>query len=370
MNKLHNITKLSSTLIFIATIFASSHAYAETATLNGVEISSSKNSRGYDIVLNTDTQATVQKNASTNDNLQLNLKNTKADKNINTVYKNANGIEHVILKPEANDLKIEINGEEAGNSNVKLNNDVASEDLNNTVFINRPLNSYRPVKEDVAEETSGISIISLMKKIINSPSLNNLLHSPSLGWMVCIILMLGFFAMSNTKTRKTSSVNLTVSDTVEDKENTLLKELLTKNSGLIAEGAGVQRNTQIRPKTQPQNQPTMQKTNYGLRAYNNQSDGINRKSFNSNSMPMPKDIFNTPITEEQPVAIPQRPVLARPAAPVLTTRAELKESTKKNEVQIDNVKFLESMAKIYEKSGRVDLANGLANNIKKARSLR
>ena len=38
------------------------------------------------------------------------------------------------------------------------------------------------------------------------------------------------------------------------------------------------------------------------------------------------------------------------------------------EVHIDNVKFLESMAKIYERSGRVDLANGLANNIKKAKT--
>jgi len=31
------------------------------------------------------------------------------------------------------------------------------------------------------------------------------------------------------------------------------------------------------------------------------------------------------------------------------------------------MRFLESMAKIYEKSGRVDLAHGLQNNIMKAK---
>ena len=63
----------------------------------------------------------------------------------------------------------------------------------------------------------------------------------------------------------------------------------------------------------------------------------------------------------------RRPVRATAAASTATVQ-EIKESTKKNEVHIDNVKFLESMAKIYERSGRVDLANGLANNIKKAKT--
>ena len=37
---------------------------------------------------------------------------------------------------------------------------------------------------------------------------------------------------------------------------------------------------------------------------------------------------------------------------------------------MDSMKFLESITKIYEKSGRADLAKGLKDNLQKARSNR
>ena len=89
---------------------------------------------------------------------------------------------------------------------------------------------------------------------------------------------------------------------------------------------------------------------YGLRAYNNQAMG----QRGLRNVPEPKK------PEVPNIRAEQRAVSRN------TVAHEVKE--KRDEIQIDNVKFLESMAKIYQKSGRTDLANGLVNNIKKAKT--
>ena len=90
MNKLHQeVKRISGTMIFIATILSASQVLAEPATLNGVEISAS-NSRGYDIVLNTDSAPQIATKAASSDKLVLDLKNTKVTKeDINAAMKEA-----------------------------------------------------------------------------------------------------------------------------------------------------------------------------------------------------------------------------------------------------------------------------------------
>lgn len=363
MNKLHKkIAMASSAMIFIATIITAMPTMAASnTTLNGVEISS--NSRGYDIVLNTDTATKIEKTISSSDKIILDLKNTKVAKDASTVYKNADGIENVILKPSSNDLQIEINGKKAGNSNVKLNNEIptplTATDYNNTVFVNRPMNSYAPVAGFETEEAAGLTFVGLLKNIINSESLRNLLSSPNVGWFLCFALMIGFIFKTHQKTAKSQpQVSLKISNKTEDTENKLLKDALARKEGLIGEGLGKQRQTQIQPKPQV----NLQRANYGLKAYNNQPTGVNTSSFKAKQpAPMPRTFAETNRT----------PVLNRPTRTATTATAqELKQDLKKNEVHIDNVKFLESMAKIYERSGRVDLANGLTSNIKKAKTIR
>jgi len=358
MNKLHqDIKKVSSTMVFIAAFLAGSQVLAAPATLNGVEISAS-NSRGYDIVLNTDNKANVEKQSATSDTLVLALKNTKVSKDTNTVYKNANGIEHVILKPTANNLQIEINGKAAGSSKVSVNNEIASlpQDYNNTVFLNKPLNAYAPIHQ-IEEEAAATSSFGLIKRIVNSPSLRNLLASPNFGWFVSFMLMFGFLVMTSLKRQPRSQVNVKIANT-EDKENKILKAALERKEGLIAEGQGLQqRRTQLRPK--PQDGISAQQANYGLKAYNKPL-GANTNSFRPQAPSMPNDVLRAA------TGVNRQPMRAT----ATSTAQELKEDIKKNEVHIDNVKFLESMAKIYERSGRVDLATGLANNIKKAKNIR
>lgn len=356
MNKLQErITKVSSTMIFVATIFTGSQVLAAPATLNGVEISAS-NSRGYDIVLNTDNKTNIQKKSATSDTLILDLKNTKVSKDTNTVYKNADGIEHVILKPTANNLQIEINGKSAGSSTVALNSEIASlpQDYNNTVFLNKPLNAYAPIHE-IEQESQAATGVSLLSRILNSPTLRNILTSNNFGWAVSFVLMFGFLIMTSRKNQSRSQVNVKIQN--DDLDNKILKAALDRKEGLITEGQGAQRRTQLRPK--PQDSLSAQQTNYGLKAYNKPL-GANTNSFKAEPSAMPSDLLGAA------TGAYRKPLRATSTA----TAQELKEDIKRNEVHIDNVKFLESMAKIYERSGRVDLATGLANNIRKAKNIR
>lgn len=355
MNKLQErITKVSSTMIFVATIFTGSQVLAAPATLNGVEISAS-NSRGYDIVLNTDNKTNIQKKSATSDTLILDLKNTKVSKDTNTVYKNADGIEHVILKPTANNLQIEINGKSAGSSTVALNSEIASlpQDYNNTVFLNKPLNAYAPIHE-IEQESQAATGVSLLSRILNSPTLRNILTSNNFGWAVSFVLMFGFLIMTSRKNQSRSQVNVKIQN--DDLDNKILKAALDRKEGLITEGQGTRR-TQLRPK--PQDSLSAQQTNYGLKAYNKPL-GANTNSFKAEPSAMPSDLLGAA------TGAYRKPLRATSTA----TAQELKEDIKRNEVHIDNVKFLESMAKIYERSGRVDLATGLANNIRKAKNIR
>ena len=287
----------------------------------------------------------------------LDLKNTKVSKDTSTVYKNADGIEHVILKPKANNLQIEINGKSAGSSNVSVNNAIATlpQDYNNTVFLNKPLNAYAPIHQ-VEEEVQTAGTMSLLKSIVNSPTLRSILNSSNFGWIVSFLLMFGFLIMTSRKNQARSQVNVKISESKLD-DNKILKAALDRKEGLITEGLGTTRRTQLRPK--PQDGLSAQQTNYGLKAYNKPL-GTSASSFKPETTPMPSDVLRAA------TAANRRPLRATSTA----TAQELKEDTKKNEVHIDNVKFLESMAKIYEKSGRVDLATGLANNIKKAKNLK
>ena len=170
--------------------------------------------------------------------------------------------------------------------------------------------------------------------------------------------MFGLLIYTNNKNKKRNNIDLVLSN-AEDKENKILKAALERKEGLIAQGMGTKRTSLMQPKIQSQN-TDLQKTNYGLRAYNN-----NQTVATNN---LTARIQNTPLKNSDLTNISNKSNNLTKKALSTATLSQLRESKQKNEVHIDNVRFLESMAKIYEKSGRVDLANGLANNIKRAKN--
>ena len=110
--------------------------------------------------------------------------------------------------------------------------------------------------------------------------------------------------------------------------------------------------------------------NYGINAYQKE----NRNPYETE----PVEFHNprlrnyvSPATETAPMQTISRPVpqgvatLAQPQVKKMTTPVNTAPVNQSNP-NIDNLKFLESMTAIYEKSGRHDLARGLKASLNKS----
>ncbi|MDD3593373.1 MAG: AMIN domain-containing protein [Candidatus Gastranaerophilales bacterium] len=355
--KIKTISLCATSIVFLAV--SSACAY-EKAILSGVEINPSENG-SYAIVLNTDKNVAYEKKITSKNNIVIDLKDTIVSKNSNTVYNNAKGIEHVMLKSaDKGRLQIAIQGKNVSGSEVTLGEtalNTVQEEKNyaNTVFVNKPLNEYAPVYEEEAEDAAATATLAgMLNRLKNSNFIRSLITPSNFGWMMSFAIMFALLIASQLKTKTAKPVSIKIADENE-KEEEIIRANLERRRGLIGSDMGTK---QILPKT------NVSSLNYGLRAYGNKNpfpetdarvSGLQRKN----------------IRTQYDRSLVQRPSnLTRKSAGLRTnsiTQRALQEDIQKNTVHIDNVKFLESMAKIYEKSGRVDLANGLANNIKRAR---
>ena len=109
--------------------------------------------------------------------------------------------------------------------------------------------------------------------------------------------------------------------------------------------------------------PSASTQNYALNSYN-QAQNFNpytqTQAGSTISNPNRKVVQNR-VYSEVPAQTVQRPV----RRPVTDTIAQT--APKKPNVNMDNMKFLESVTKIYEQSGRKDLAQGIKSNLTKQR---
>ena len=337
------------TVIFTTMVLLGQTAWAENIEISGIRINSS-DLNGYEILIDAPTMPEMEKKVVSDNTIVLSIKNAEIPKGAAVVYNNAKGIEHVILKRiSKDDLEVNITGENIAHSSILLNSpkNETEEIVEDRVFVNRPLSDYEPIHQENYYETEESPIISLLIRIKNSQTLRDILNSSSTGWIACMALIFGFLYFSKNKNEKVETK--TVQTNVPAKRE---EEEIERARGYIGEGLRSDRTGSRLPQRRPverENIPS-RTMNYGLRAYNNQAMG----QRGLNNVPTPKK------PEVPNVRAEQRAVSRN------TVAHEVKE--KRDEIQIDNVKFLESMAKIYQKSGRTDLANGLANNIKKAKS--
>lgn len=120
------------------------------------------------------------------------------------------------------------------------------------------------------------------------------------------------------------------------------------------------------------------KTNYGMNAY---KQSQKNPYMTANTAPAHTGISGIPrkpvTPRKSPVVSPSPARKAEPKmtamnAPIQNPIHAVSENTVVNQravTNIDSVKFLESITKIYEKNGRKDLAKGLKDNLKKVQTL-
>ncbi|MDD3014698.1 MAG: hypothetical protein PHC34_13440, partial [Candidatus Gastranaerophilales bacterium] len=399
--------KLLITAVLLAGVYASFSiipAYAAVATLSGIEISPANNG-SYQIMVKTDKEVSVEKYITADNKIVLDLKNTKPANFVNTVYNNASKVDHVIVQPVSDEeVRIFVQGANISGSNISLSTKVVPQNIldqvnlfdnsnqnslkNNTssnindinkaqpalntvnakpqtlqdqqiITLDRPVDNYKPVatfdeEDQLNNETPLQTTQNAMKSDV---SLKKIFSTTALDWLLRF-LMLAFIMIAAYKLfgpKKKIKVNIS---SERNREFDILKSL-NKKQGLI--GAGLKSPSVNKPRKSGYSSVSQ----YGLKEYqNSQIPPVNRTA----SVQKPRSEFNIPKTSINNEALLKSlkssniSTVSKTTAPSKIKNSDITAA----KVNVDSKKFLETMAKIYERSGRVDLAQGIQDNITKS----
>lgn len=329
--------------------FLGNLAFASDNVLQAIQINGSRDT--YEIVLKSDDRAELHKTIQAPNKMMIYLKGIRASKSINTIYNNTASVDSVVVEPVNNEtVKILIQADNVNNASVTFDTlktplGLLGTSLQTTsgkqIELSKPMSTYKSVYDSGLEENSegllsGFSSTTLGKYI------KKVLKSNQVSWMMvfglfAIIVMSG---IKNLKDRDNSlKVGLSQSLRARELEN-------YKNFSAAEEESNYLPLPSIAPQTAG--------AAYGLRAYQN----------GTRSPYMTHDIQRTAV---RPSVVPSKiPAGVGQKTSQTISQAGISDMRRSRPSNIDSVKFLESMTKIYEKNGRSDLAQGLKTNMKKA----
>lgn len=339
--------------------------FASDNVLQAIQVDGVKDS--YNIILKSDDVADLKKTVQAPNKMILNLKGIRASKTINTIYNNTSSVDSVVVEPTGEEsVKILIQGDNVGNAEIhfdtlktplgvldKTEKKKASTDQ---IVLSGPMNSYKPVyEENFDEENAGFSLTGAM----SSPAAKytkKILKNEKISWMItfglfAIMLLGGAKAIRG----KDSEIKVGLTQSLKEREIELFKGL-ANDSNLSSLNA------------QPNVAAQQLSGNYGIKAYQNGT----RSPYASSEIQRPRHAAS-PISSPQPAAqgINSQPTTTTMQGlmqnSIQKTALKTPPITGPKTTNIDSIKFLESMTKIYEKNGRSDLAQGLKTNMKKAK---
>lgn len=317
----------------------------------------------YNIILRSDDSVEFQKTVQAPNKMILNLKGIRASKSINTIYNNTTSVDSVVVEPTGEDsVKILIQADNVSTANIQFDtlktplnvlNNVENQPSND-ITLSQPVEAYKPVYNDVLEEEAPSSL-SMIKASPAAHYVKNLLKNEKVSWIITFGLFT-IMVLSGMKVVRgnDNDIKVGLSQSLKEKELDLYRA--SGLSGL----SGVSDNLRAM-----QTQTPVANIN-GLKAYQNgtrspyMSPEIQRPRV---AAPAPAVAAPKPTYEQlQRAAVNKQTSVQRP-----TVNAAPSLATKPKTTNIDSMKFLESMTKIYEKNGRADLAQGLKTNMKKAK---
>ena len=344
---------MKRTLLFLGMFLSMLAVSAEENVLQSIEILPVKDT--YNIVLVSDKAVDVKKTVKAPNQITLNMKDIRASKTLNTVYNNVSNVDTVMVEPSGNGISIFFQAENAAGASITFDSlaPVApKKSETQKVKLSNPIESYAPIyKEDMSTQKTS----NLFKKLQESSALDGIKDNVdedavsdtankafSFGLVGLLV-----FAVIRLFKRKEPDMRIGLSQSLNDREIDMYrgqqpigssyanieKPFTTVNYGLNA----YQRENRNPYETEPKIH------NPRLRNYVNPSQNVQTMS--------------QPMGQGAPVAVKQ--TVRKNTTPV--NIAPVNQSNP----NIDNLKFLESMTAIYEKSGRHDLAQGLKASLSK-----
>ena len=368
------------TAVFILFITALSTNASENI-LNAIQIDSLKDT--YNITLSTTSQADVKRTIQSSDNMILTLKNIKPAKSMNTIYKNAAEVDSIMVEQVGeNNLNIIIKAKNISNSALVVEPEQVStvsdravitpkkhkKSKKESIVLASPVDAYTPVYKDDEDlddiESEDVFVGGLFAKIKNILSQGNISNIITTG-LIGLILFCGIKLFKKEEQEPV----IGLSQSLKEREADICRNslaLLNDRSLLPPEQPQVQFNI---PKAPVVNKPLNLNTGYGLRAY--KSSSTNPYMSADNTM-MQRKVQSASAPKPQSAPQPRMMTtagsrLGNTTSPIAKPMPSLSKvpTTASN---IDSMRFLESMTKIYEKNGRADLAQGLKAGMLKAKS--
>ena len=367
-----SIKKLLLALCVIA--FSASNCLAVNV-LSQIEISPSDNN-GYNISFGAQKPSEVKKIVSSDNKMILEMKGISVSSAYNTIYNNVVDVDSVVVEAiNKNSTKVIFEGKNIAKSQIFFETIQGENVVGNSqqsvagsaIELSRPVSEYAPVyskefvedlqtEENFSQEikASALSLIKNqklrryakagLKKVANNATKENLAY---------ILLGIGFIALVIKVLRpsnKQEPASIGLAQSLKQKE--------------IARLDNMDIATKIQERKQKmQESPINTNANYAMKTYQ-----ASQKNPYTSSMHRP--VAKRPVTAQPVQRTNENRVVKRP---VTSIKSDLQQSTKvttpvteTKKMNVDSMKFLESMAKIYEKNGRMDLAKGLKANMKKA----
>ncbi len=346
---------MKRTLLFLGMFLSMLAVSAEENVLQSIEIVPVKDT--YNIVLIADKAVDVKKTVKAPNQITLDMKDIRASKTINTVYNNVSNVDTVMVEPSGNGVSIFFQAENAAASSVSFDSLMpAMPAVKETqkLKLSNPVESYAPIyKEDMAPAKTSdffnrLKKSSAVEDIKDSVDEDTVSDTANKVFSFGLVGLLAFAVVRLFK-RKEPDMKIGLSQSLNERE----KEFYRGAQPIGSSYVNVEK-----PFTT---------VNYGLNAYQRE----NRNPYEMDSV----QIHNPRLRNYVSPAVSQN--VQTVSQPQGQSLAAVKQAVKKNTTpvntapvnqgnpNIDNLKFLESMTAIYEKSGRHDLAQGLKASLSK-----
>ena len=344
---------MKRTLLFLGMFLSMLAVSAEENVLQSIEIVPVKDT--YNIVLVSDKAVDVKKTVKAPNQITLNMKDIRASKTLNTVYNNVSNVDTVMVEPAGNGISIFFQAENAAGASVSFDSlapVMPKKAETQSVKLSNPIESYAPIyKEDMSQAKTSSLFQRLQKSsavegIKDSVDEDTVSDTANKAFSFGLVGLLAFAVIRLFK-RKEPDMKIGLSQSLTDREIEMYKGAQQIGSSHVA------------------TEKPFTTVNYGLNAYQRE----NRNPYESEAPihnPRLRNFVN-PMQQQniQTMSQPQRQATAVQQAVRKNTTPVNTAPVNQSNPNIDNLKFLESMTAIYEKSGRHDLAQGLKASLNK-----
>ncbi len=343
-------------LLVLGILLSSLSVFANDNVLQSIEIEPVKDT--YNIVLVSDKAVDVKKTVQASNKITLTMKDIRASKTLNTVYNNVSNVDSIMVEPQGNGLSIFFQADNASAATVSFDALVAIAPVKKStqnIKLNNPIESYAPIYNETFEDTKTSSLFDKLKSSSTVASIKDSIDEETVSdtankaFSFGLVALLGFAVIRLFK-RREPEMKIGLSQSLNERE--------------IAMHRGVQ--------TAPQSymEKPFTSVNYGLNAYQRESQNPyeEQEAMHFHNPRLRSYVSPAPRSESATQTIsrpqPQVSTVTQPQVKKMTTPVNTAPVNQGNP-NIDNLKFLESMTAIYEKSGRHDLARGLKASLSK-----